>query len=637
MDTEGHVKSDTRKGIVHKRTIDPKFGEVFRFKLGKDDKINDFIIRISLWHQQQLMGDVFLGQIHLSLSSLSLTGPHPPRSYQAWYSLRPRSEYSPLKIGSMRLLLIYHEDYILTSTTYQPLLNLLVNSITEPDFQDTSLCILNEVSKDRSAMGLCIVNLFLQLNKFEELAHRLITVEVTSTSDPNTLFRGNSVASKVIDEFMKVVGQTYLHRTLQPCIDEIFEVKRSCEIDQSKLSEGENIDLNMTNLLFFVEKLMSAITSSARSCPSVMKRIFHLLRTLSVKQFPEFEDEVRFTSISGFIFLRFFAPAILNPKLFGLRPENPNQTVSRTLLLISKTIQNLGNVGARKRGSSMRKEDFMVPVLTELMDPQHMKSVKNYLDDLATVGKDEVHLTTPYREGYLVKRALARKKISVKNFKRRYFVLSDAGLSYSKARGDLIINVIPLEDMLAVERVDETAFNMKFMLQLIQPERVLYLQAKNSVDQLEWLSALAKACYVHHSDTMVSSVHRGSFTCSQWSCCGSHIVEQPGCQPVSLAIKLLAGTKRTSVERELNKIYRILLDSQERLIKLKDEASKSARSSVSDEQSVLPVRLQMICELIVIIKNLEMASKSLLRKRTQKIGSKELPYICDPTEAYVIK
>ena len=89
----------------------------------------------------------------------------------------------------------------------------------------------------------------------------------------------------------------------------------------------------------------------------------------------------------------------------------------------------------------------MVPVLTELMDPQQMKSVKNvhihihvhvyvhvyvhiyvhihihimymymytlkflrninfiyfcilqYLDDLATVGKDEVHLNTPYREG----------------------------------------------------------------------------------------------------------------------------------------------------------------------------------------------------------------------------------------------
>ena len=40
-------------------------------------------------------------------------------------------------------------------------------------------------------------------------------------SDPNTLFRGNSVASKFIDEFMKVVGHSYLHRTLQPCIDEV--------------------------------------------------------------------------------------------------------------------------------------------------------------------------------------------------------------------------------------------------------------------------------------------------------------------------------------------------------------------------------------------------------------------------------
>lgn len=39
--------------------------------------------------------------------------------------------------------------------------------------------------------------------------------------DPNTLFRGNSLASKVIDEFMKLVGKCYLQRTLQACIDEV--------------------------------------------------------------------------------------------------------------------------------------------------------------------------------------------------------------------------------------------------------------------------------------------------------------------------------------------------------------------------------------------------------------------------------
>jgi Ras GTPase-activating protein 3 len=156
----------------------------------------------------------------------------------------------------------------------------------------------------------------------------------------------------------------------------------------------------------------------------------------------------------------------------------------------------------------------------------------------------------------------------VKNFKKRYFVLSDDGLSYSKARGDAVIFTIQPEDMLAVERVDESAFNMKFMLQLIQPERVLYLQAKNSVDQMEWLSVLAKACY-SRPNLLISKVHSGSFSTNNWTCCGSHTVEQPGCKPISLAVKLLAAHEPTDIDRELNKIYRLVLDSQERLINLK--------------------------------------------------------------------
>jgi Ras GTPase-activating protein 3 len=300
----------------------------------------------------------------------------------------------------------------------------------------------------------------------------------------------------------------------------------------------------------------------------MMKKAFALLKELAVKNFPLHKEEIGYISISGFIFLRFFAPAILNPKLFGLRPENPSAVVSRTLLLISKTIQNLGNIGARK-GSSLRKEDYMVPLLTQLMDPPHIKAVKMYLDSISTVTDDDRSCYCgPYREGYLIKRALARRKLTVKNFKKRYFVLSDDGLSYSKARGDAVIFTIQPEDMLAVERVDESAFNMKFMLQLIQPERVLYLQAKNSVDQMEWLSVLAKACY-SRPNLLISKVHSGSFSTNNWTCCGSHTVEQPGCKPISLAVKLLAAHEPTDIDRELNKIYRLVLDSQERLINLK--------------------------------------------------------------------
>lgn len=37
----------------------------------------------------------------------------------------------------------------------------------------------------------------------------------------------------------------------------------------------------------------------------------------------EIHEDVGYTAISAFVFLRFFAPAILNPKIFALRPENP--------------------------------------------------------------------------------------------------------------------------------------------------------------------------------------------------------------------------------------------------------------------------------------------------------------------------
>ena len=63
---------------------------------------------------------------------------------------------------------------------------------------------------------------------------------------------------------------------------------------------------------------------------------------------------------------------------------------------------------------------------------------------------------------------------------------------------------------------------------------------------------------------------------------------------------------------------------------LKDETSKSGHCSVSIKEeystvTVLPIRLQTICELIVISKDLELASKSLLMKRTQKL---ELVHVC---------
>jgi hypothetical protein len=41
-------------------------------------------------------------------------------------------------------------------------------------------------------------------------------------SDVNTIFRGNTLVSKCMDELMKIVGIRYLHETLRTTIEQVL-------------------------------------------------------------------------------------------------------------------------------------------------------------------------------------------------------------------------------------------------------------------------------------------------------------------------------------------------------------------------------------------------------------------------------
>ena len=50
-------------------------------------------------------------------------------------------------------------------------------------------------------------------------------------------------------------------------------------------------------------------------------------------------QDAKYLAISGFLFLRFFAPAILTPKLFDLRDQHADPQTSRSLLLLAKVLE----------------------------------------------------------------------------------------------------------------------------------------------------------------------------------------------------------------------------------------------------------------------------------------------------------
>jgi len=94
-----------------------------------------------------------------------------------------------------------------------------------------------------------------------------------------------------------------------------------------------------------------------------------------IKKFPNNEN-VRYTAVGGFLFLRFFAPAILGPKLFGIIDEYIEPKISRTLTLIAKTIQNLANLI-----HFGEKEPYMMDMNT-FIDSQ-ITSMKKYINTVS--------------------------------------------------------------------------------------------------------------------------------------------------------------------------------------------------------------------------------------------------------------
>lgn len=75
--------------------------------------------------------------------------------------------------------------------------------------------------------------------------------------------------------------------------------------------------------------------------------------------------------------MRFFAAALLSPKLFGLRREHPNGQVLRTLTLAAKILQTIGNL-VQDVGNS--KEAYMAPFRTFVL--HHIPKLRNFIDML---------------------------------------------------------------------------------------------------------------------------------------------------------------------------------------------------------------------------------------------------------------
>uniref|UniRef100_A0AAR2IK30 RAS p21 protein activator 2 n=1 Tax=Pygocentrus nattereri TaxID=42514 RepID=A0AAR2IK30_PYGNA len=572
----GPARSDQRKTKVKKKTSDPHFEETFYFEVSRsssnakkshfqveDEDIEKLEIKVELWNNGNLAQDVFLGETRVSLKVLRNDVVH-----KAWYLLQPRgngTKPKPDDLGSLRLNVTYTEDNVLPSSCYFPLRNLLLKS---PDVQPISASaahILGDVCRDRSEASLPVVRLLLHHNRLLPFLTSIAALELDNTQEANTIFRGNSLATRCIDDMMKMVGRNYLTVTLKPVLDEICESNKTCEIDPVKLKEGDNVEVNKENLQVYVQKVFSSITQSSASCPPLMCDVFRALRQLASDRFPG-DPHVQYSAVSSFVFLRFFAVAVLSPHTFQLRPHHPDPDVSRTLTLISKTIQTLGSWSSLSKSklhsTTLERESFNTADTESTPVRYEVKTV--CLSACLSVCR-EVH-----------KRAQGKKRLGKKNFKKRWLRVTNRELSYHKHKDALC--VIPVKNILGVEKLDENTFNRKNMFQVLLSERPLYVQAGNCVEASEWIEVLSQVSRCNPG--RLSNFHPSAYVTGMWLCCKETTENLPGCRPCTTY-----AHAQIDCDRETERIFSLFSASLPRLQKMEDAcASMSVYLGQQKEQ-----------------------------------------------------
>ncbi|GKZ21079.1 hypothetical protein AbraIFM66951_002488 [Aspergillus brasiliensis] len=203
----------------------------------------------------------------------------------------------------------------------------------------------------------------------------------TATVEANLLFRGNSLLTKALDYHMRRLGKEYLEETIGERLRDIDETDPECEVDPSRVHRSDDLERNWRNLVSLSTGVWKSIASSASRCPAELRLIFRHIRACAEDRYGDFLRSVTYSSVSGFLFLRFFCPAILNPKLFGLLKDHPRPRAQRTLTLIAKALQGLANMTTF--GS---KEPWMEPMNKFLVS--NRADFKQFVDSICAIPAD---------------------------------------------------------------------------------------------------------------------------------------------------------------------------------------------------------------------------------------------------------
>jgi Ras GTPase-activating protein 1 len=326
-------------------------------------------VSVAIYMKNKRLKDTHIGSVDIPLNKLPNLA-----EKDEWYPLggsKGQGRSGP----SIRIKVKFTHEVIMDVSSYDPLKELLLSTDL------LALKALESVCKDsvRRELAATLVRIFRKENQAVQLLRTVASQEVEKEGELGTMFRGNTLATLLMDQFMSMVAVPYRQATLRDAVQYVIQLDQSCELDPSLISQhtlnaGENLD----RLITVLERVLKAVYKSLDNCPIPLRYLFFCLQKAATEKWPD-KPEARTRIVSAFLFLRLLGPALLKPKMFNLTSEQPSDIANRTLKLATKSLQSLANLSS----FTGLKEPYMAQV-NPFIERNQEKMVA-FIDELSSV------------------------------------------------------------------------------------------------------------------------------------------------------------------------------------------------------------------------------------------------------------
>ena len=143
---------------------------------------------------------------------------------------------------------------------------------------------------------------------------------------------------RILSHYINKECNAFLRATVLPLLSWLGRFEFALEVDSSKESP-KNVARNARLLHEAACRLLNGVIDNGELIPRSVSDLLKLVRQTIEKKLPDMADR----GVASLLFLRLLNPALCSPDVYFGIPEPPAAHTRRTLILLSKLLQNLAN------------------------------------------------------------------------------------------------------------------------------------------------------------------------------------------------------------------------------------------------------------------------------------------------------